>query len=81
MLRALIVTCLAAAPACAQDLAPVPNASNLREWMEFVQPKDQELSYRKIGWRNSLWPAVLEARQLGRPLLFWTMNGHPLGST
>ena len=60
---------------------PVPGADNLREWLTYVQPSDSEQSYREIGWRNSLWPAVQEARRLGRPILFWTMNGHPLGCT
>ena len=35
----------------------------------------------RIGWRNEFWPAVEEARRLGRPILLWTMNGHPLGCT
>ena len=60
---------------------PVPDADNFREWLTYVQPAEQELAYREIGWRNEFWPAVQEARQLGRPILFWTMNGHPLGCT
>ena len=60
---------------------PEPNADNLREWMTFVQPAEHEEIYRTVGWRNALWPAVVEARELGRPILFWTMNGHPLGCT
>ena len=58
-----------------------PSADNWREWLTFVQPAEQEQAYREIGWRNSFWPAVQEARELGRPILFWTMNGHPLGCT
>ena len=58
-----------------------PTAANLQEWLSFVQPSVSEQSYREIGWRNALWPAVQEARKLGRPILFWTMNGHPLGCT
>ena len=64
-----------------QGTAPEPNADNLREWLTFVQPAEHEQTYRRIGWRNEFWPAVQEARQLGRPILFWTMNGHPLGCT
>lgn len=64
-----------------QPVAPVPDANNLREWLAYIQPSKSEESYREIGWRNSLWPAVQEARRLGRPILFWTMNGHPLGCT
>ena len=61
--------------------APEPTASNLSKWLEFIEPADDEQKYREIGWRNALWPAVQEARKLGRPILFWTMNGHPLGCT
>lgn len=61
--------------------APELMHDNLDKWLEFVQPADSEQKYREIGWRNALWPAVQEARKLGRPILFWTMNGHPLGCT
>lgn len=61
--------------------APVPDAENFGHWLEFIRPAPSELAYREIGWRNEFWPAVQEAKALGRPLLFWTMNGHPLGCT
>jgi hypothetical protein len=67
--------------ACPHTQAPEPKASNLKKWLAYIRPDKQEESYRDIGWRNELWPAVLEARKLGRPILLWTMNGHPLGST
>ena len=58
-----------------------PTASNFRELMTFIQPNASEQMYKEIGWRNQFWPAVQEAKRLGRPILFWTMNGHPLGCT
>jgi hypothetical protein len=58
-----------------------PNERNFRELLEFIQPSAQEQSYKDIGWRIEFWPAVQEAKRLGRPILFWTMNGHPLGCT
>lgn len=61
--------------------APVPGPANYREWLTFIQPSAEEASYKEIGWRNAFWPAVQEAKRLGRPILFWTMNGHPLGCT
>lgn len=60
---------------------PEPTVVNLSEWLTMIEPAEGEQAYREIGWRNALWPAVQEARKLGRPILFWTMNGHPLGST
>lgn len=68
----------------AQSEAPsslTPDAKNLEAWANFIRPNDDELSYEKIGWRSSFWPAIEEARRLGRPVLLWTMNGHPLGCT
>ena len=61
--------------------APVPGPSNYQELLTFIQPSASEAAYREIGWRNKFWPAVQEAKRLGRPILFWTMNGHPLGCT
>ena len=60
---------------------PEPTESNLSELLMMIEPAASEQAYREIGWRNALWPAVQEARELGRPILFWTMNGHPLGCT
>lgn len=59
----------------------VPTAENFRQWAEFIRPSKQECAYTEIAWRDQLWPAVQEARRLGRPILLWTMNGHPLGCT
>lgn len=50
-------------------------------WLAFICPTEAELAYERIGWRNALMPAVEEAKRLGRPILLWTMNGHPLGCT
>ena len=58
-----------------------PNAQNFQEWLKFVQPDAQEQAYKEVDWRNHFWTAVQEAKGLGRPILLWTMNGHPLGCT
>lgn len=58
-----------------------PSAANYRELLAFIQPSAKEQAYKEISWRNEFWPAVLEAKKLGRPILLWTMNGHPLGCT
>lgn len=81
----LALTSLAAlASPAPQSAAPSSLAlgpKNLTAWADFIRPNDDELSYESIGWRNTFWPAVEEARRLGRPILLWTMNGHPLGCT
>lgn len=85
MLRLLFIPLAAAlvALASAQDAPPsrVPSEDNAHAWAAFIRPNEDELGYEAIGWRNSFWPAVEEARELGRPILLWTMNGHPLGCT
>lgn len=59
----------------------VPDAKNYLAWLRFIQPDAKEQAYKEIDWRNKFWPAVQEAKELGRPILLWTMNGHPLGCT
>lgn len=61
--------------------APQIDASNLERWMKFVEPTSEELSWMNVRWHQSLAPAVAEAKQLNRPVLLWTMNGHPCGET
>lgn len=61
--------------------AAEPNAQNFQQWLTFIQPDAKEQAYKEISWRNKLAPAIDEARELGRPILLWTMNGHPLGCT
>lgn len=78
MLAAALACVLVGAP---QDQAPIPDADNFRQWQTRIEPDATELAYLRVAWRNEFWPAVLEARDLGRPILFWTMNGHPLGCT
>jgi len=58
-----------------------PNAQNYQEWLKFIQPDAKEQAYKEIDWRNHFGTAITEAKELGRPILLWTMNGHPLGCT
>lgn len=54
---------------------------NYEKWRNHVLPRNWELSYRKIPWRTSYWEAVIEAQAKDKPILLWTMNGHPLCNT
>lgn len=62
-------------------LPDAPTARTLAAWIAAIEPDEVEAAYRSIPWRNALAPAIVEAQQLGRPILLWTMNGHPLGCT
>lgn len=46
-----------------------------------ICPAPSELEWMKIGWEPSLWAGVVDAHALKKPILLWTMNGHPLGHT
>ena len=79
MLAALLLV----ASAAPQDVAmpEAPSARTLAAWSTAIEPDEVEAAFRAIPWRNELAPAIEEAKVLGRPILLWTMNGHPLGCT
>jgi len=54
---------------------------NYSEWIDFIWPTKQELKWQDVRWHTELEDAAREARQLQRPVLLWTMNGHPCGET
>lgn len=60
---------------------PTVTEKNLAEWQRFIQPSGSELAWREIRWHRELEFAAEEAQKLGRPILLWTMNGHPAGET
>jgi hypothetical protein len=44
-----------------------------------IQPRPEEVRWRQIPWETDLWEARRRAREAGKPILLWAMNGHPLG--
>lgn len=77
----VLLAALASTSSAQVPRSQTPGPENLGDWVEFIRPSDDELAWERIGWRNEFWPAVEEARELGRPILLWAMNGHPLGCT
>lgn len=57
------------------------NHENYNAWVEFIEPTIEELDWNAVRWHHSLGSAVKEAKKLNRPILLWTMNGHPFGET
>lgn len=49
--------------------------------LAMVVPRADELAWRAVPWRAELRAAVLEANAADKPVLLWSMNGHPLGQT
>lgn len=68
-------------PAVERWEVPEIGAENLAEWQTFIFPKGKEQDWRKVRWHRELEFAAEEAKELGRPVLLWTMNGHPSGET
>ena len=61
--------------------APDITDENFNRWMEFIQPSEKELKWTHIRWHKELADAQAEAQRLQRPILLFTMNGHPCGET
>lgn len=57
------------------------NAKNMNEWKAHILPTEEEAAWTKIPWLSDLQSGIDAASQSGKPVLLWTMNGHPLGCT
>ena len=44
-----------------------------------IKPTAAEEKWNQIPWMASLWEARQKAAALGKPILLWEMDGHPLG--
>lgn len=71
----------AAIAALGQAPAPVLDDQSFERWRDYIRPRLKEESYLEIPWRESFYIAINEAKETDRPILLWTMNGHPLGCT
>jgi hypothetical protein len=60
---------------------PPLSAETVETWSRFIQPSAQESRWQAIPWRESFWQAVVDAQRERKPVLLWTMNGHPMGCT
>ena len=57
------------------------NEENYTIWRDHILPKPSEMSWEQIPWLATLKDGILAADAADKPLLLWTMNGHPLGCT
>ena len=65
----------------AAHIIPVPHASNFAAWNKHITPDDAELRWEQIPWRPTFGEGLAAAGRAKKLLLFWGMNGHPLGCT
>ena len=56
-------------------------AENYVVWREHILPAAEELAWEEIPWLTTFKDGILAAAAADKPLLLWTMNGHPLGCT
>jgi hypothetical protein len=54
---------------------------NYEVWREHILPEPSELAWEQIPWLTTFKDGILAADAAEKPLLLWTMNGHPLGCT
>lgn len=54
---------------------------NYETWRDHILPDQNEMAWNKIPWLSTFHDGVLAADAAAKPLLLWTMNGHPLGCT
>lgn len=66
---------------CALGSAQELTEKSYARWRAYLLPSKDELRWTEIGWRASFRAGVLEGAATGKPVLLWTMNGHPLGCT
>lgn len=63
-----------------RTLPPLPaDAAEFERVHAAIGPRPEELKWTAIPWETDLWAARQRAREAGKPIFMWAMNGHPLG--
>jgi hypothetical protein len=57
------------------------NEENYVVWRDHILPDPTEMAWEQIPWLTTFKDGILAADTSAKPLLLWTMNGHPLGCT
>jgi len=57
------------------------NDQNYSDWRKHILPDTGEMAWQQIPWATTFKDGIVAADVAGKPLLLWTMNGHPLGCT
>lgn len=55
--------------------------SDWQRWREFVVPNQTDLKWKQTPWLPTFGEGIVLAAKDDKPILLWTMNGHPLGCT
>jgi hypothetical protein len=73
----IVLTLLTIAGKSRADLSD----DELNQLANLCRPSHQELAWRSLPWMTDLWQARELAARVGKPILLWEMDGHPLGCT
>jgi hypothetical protein len=77
-----LMACGLWAIACSAAVAAAPIAPRqFGDILALIKPARGEEQWTQIPWLTSLWKARRQAAALGKPILLWEMDGHPLGCT
>ena len=77
----LLAALAALFPSGEDPAVPALDDANRAAWAAYLTPAADELRHETIAWIPSFGDGVRAADEATRPLLFWGMNGHPLGCT
>ena len=57
------------------------NAETFGPWRDHIRAQASELRWMEIPWQSTFAEGMIAASEAGKPMLFWAMNGHPMGCT
>ncbi len=83
-LRGICLTVLALSCQAVAGEVPAPSTltpETYARWRDFILPSPKEMAFFDIPWQTRLWDGVAEAQKRKRPVLFFSMTGHPCGMT
>jgi hypothetical protein len=62
----------------AADAAEPIKPEQLGKLQALIKPQADEEKFMQVPWMTNLWDARKKAAAVGRPILLWEMDGHPL---
>lgn len=60
---------------------PPFRSQDLDLWRSWIRPSESESLFASVDWIPTFADGLKRSAEVGKPLLFWAMNGHPLGCT
>ncbi len=62
-------------------IAPELTEKSYKKLRDQILPTEEEVEWKKLGWRATFWDGVIDAQEAKKPVLLFAMNGHPIGCT